>query len=69
MDLALLLLVGGEAVVFRSFHLAVYGVCLACGLQALVGLHEESALSRKFGAVYEDYRRVTPRWWPRRPRA
>lgn len=68
MDLALLLVVGGEAVGFRSSHLAVYWACLACGLQALVGLHEESALSQRFGAVYEDYRRGTPRWWPRRPR-
>ncbi|MDQ0822994.1 protein-S-isoprenylcysteine O-methyltransferase Ste14 [Arthrobacter sp. V4I6] len=32
---------------------------------AFVRLYEEPALTRKFGAVYEEYRRNVPRWLPR----
>jgi hypothetical protein len=34
----------------------------------MVVLYEESALSTRFGALYEDYRREVPRWLPRKPR-
>lgn len=68
MYLALFALVAGEALVFRSWHIGVYLVCLVCTLHLLVVLHEESALRFRHGAVYEDYRRDVPRWLPRRPR-
>lgn len=32
---------------------------------AFVRLYEEQALTRKFGAAYEEYRRNVPRWLPR----
>ena len=32
---------------------------------AFVRLYEEPALTRKFGAAYEEYRRNVPRWLPR----
>ena len=33
---------------------------------AFVRFYEEPALSRRFGAEYEEYRRAVPGWWPRR---
>jgi protein-S-isoprenylcysteine O-methyltransferase Ste14 len=66
--LAVLLAVGGEALFLLSWHVAIYWVCLACALQLLVMLHEEPAMSFRYGAMYEDYCRTVPRWRPRRPR-
>ncbi len=65
--LSYIVMVSAEVLFFRSVHLGVYAVCLICVLQLFVHLHEESNLSLRFGAEYEDYRRTTPRWWPRRP--
>ncbi len=64
---AVLVTVTGEALFLQSWHVAVYLVCLACVLQLLVVLHEEPALGFRFGAMYEDYKRAVPRWWPKRP--
>lgn len=68
MYLSFLLLVAGEAVFLLSWHIAVYLLVMACASQLVVMLHEESQLLFDFGAMYEDYRRDVPRWWPRRPR-
>lgn len=68
MYLGVLLVIGGEMVFFLSWHIAVYLLCLSCAFQAFVVLYEEPALSTQFGAMYEDYRREVPRWWPRRPK-
>lgn len=66
--LALLLVVGGEVLFLESWHIAVYFVCLASALQLLVVLHEEPAMGLRYGAMYEDYLRAAPRWFPRRPK-
>lgn len=68
MYLALLAVVGGEALFLWSGHILVYFVCLACALHLFVVVYEEEALRRQFGAMYEDYRREVPRWLPRKPR-
>ncbi len=68
MCLASFVLVGAEALFFRSGHIAVYLVCLICVLHLLVLLHEENNLRFRHGAVYEDYKREVPRWLPRKPR-
>ncbi len=68
MYLAVLAVVGGQAVFLVSWHIAIYWVCLACLFQVFVHLYEERDLSFRFGAMYEDYRREVPRWLPRRPR-
>lgn len=68
MYLAVFAVVGGEAVFLQSWHIAVYLTCLVCAVHVLVLLVEEEALRRRFGAMYEDYRRDVPRWLPRRPR-
>lgn len=66
--LSLLLFVAGEALYLRSWHIGVYLFCLACVLHLVVLLWEESDLSFRYGAMYEDYRRAVPRWMPRRPK-
>ncbi len=68
MYLGVLATVAGEMLFFWSWHIGVYLLCLACTFQAFVLLYEEPALSSQFGAMYEDYRRDVPRWWPRRPK-
>ena len=68
MYLAVLAMVGAEALFFRSGHIAVYFICLACVIHLTVVLYEENALRFKFGAVYEDYRRDVSRWLPRKPK-
>jgi len=68
MDLALIALIAAEALYLQSWHIAVYGFCLSCLMQVVVVMQEESALSFRFGAMYEDYRRAVPRWIARRPK-
>jgi protein-S-isoprenylcysteine O-methyltransferase Ste14 len=68
MYLGVLAVVTGEMVFFWSWHVGVYLLCLTCVLQTFVVLYEEPALSSQFGAMYEDYLRDVPRWWPRRPK-
>lgn len=68
MYLGVLALVAGEGLFLQSWHVAIYLFCLACVFHIMVALVEEPALSFRFGALYEDYKRAAPRWWPRRPR-
>ena len=62
------MIVGSEALFFRSIDLTIYFVCLVCIVHLYIALYEESALGYKFGAMYEDYKRAVPRWLPRKPR-
>jgi protein-S-isoprenylcysteine O-methyltransferase Ste14 len=55
MYLGVLGVVAGEGLFLWSIDVAVYLFCLGCCFQL-------------FGAMYEDYRREVPRWWPRAPR-
>jgi protein-S-isoprenylcysteine O-methyltransferase Ste14 len=65
MYLAVLAAVFGQALLLGSGRLAAYGVAVLAALSAFVRCYEEPALSRRFGAEYETYRRAVPRWWPR----
>lgn len=67
MYVGVLTIVAGEAVFFWSIHISVYLFCLGCCFHIWVLLYEEPALDYSFGAMYTDYRREVPRWWPRRP--
>jgi protein-S-isoprenylcysteine O-methyltransferase Ste14 len=56
----------GEALATRSPALLAYAAGLLMALHLLVVLHEEPALRRRFGDVYDVYRAKVPRWIPGR---
>lgn len=68
MYLAVFTLVGAEALFLWSWHIGVYLVLLACLVHVWVLMYEEEVLRRNFGAMYEDYKREVPRWFPRKPK-
>jgi protein-S-isoprenylcysteine O-methyltransferase Ste14 len=59
------LVLGGEALVFRSATLIEILALFGVGVVAFVLLYEEPTLRRKFGSEYDDYCRRVPRWLPR----
>lgn len=67
--LAALLIVGGEAWLFRSVDLLLYAGGVAVAFHLLVVGYEEPRLRARFGEQYEAYRRTVSRWVPHRPRA
>lgn len=66
--LAALLIVGGEAWLFRSVDLLLYAGGVAVAFHLLVVGYEEPRLRARFGEQYEAYRRTVSRWVPHRPR-
>jgi protein-S-isoprenylcysteine O-methyltransferase Ste14 len=62
-----MLVVAGEAWLFLSMSLLVYGVTASILFHLLVIGYEEPTLLRRFGATYAEYRRMVPRWIPRPP--
>lgn len=68
MYISLGVVVASEAMYFESWRIALYLLCISCIAQLAVVLLEEPELSFRFGAMYEDYKRIVPRWFPRRPR-
>jgi protein-S-isoprenylcysteine O-methyltransferase Ste14 len=65
MYVAVLVLVLGQALVFRHVELLAYGVVLWISLHLLVVLYEEPGLRRQFAADYAAYCAAVPRWWLR----
>ena len=65
MYLGVALAIMGEAVIFRSVHVAEYAAIMLLIAHAFVVLYEEPTLQRQFGESYEEYRRNVPRWLPR----
>jgi protein-S-isoprenylcysteine O-methyltransferase Ste14 len=55
----------GEALLFASRTLLWYAAIVFVGFNLFVLLYEEPTLRRKFGAAYERYCAMTPRWLPR----
>jgi protein-S-isoprenylcysteine O-methyltransferase Ste14 len=55
----------GQALLLGSTALALYGAAALACMVAFVRLYEEPALSRRYGADYDAYRRTVPGWWPR----
>jgi protein-S-isoprenylcysteine O-methyltransferase Ste14 len=55
----------GEALLFRSWHVAVYGAAMLLTAHLFVVFYEEPTLARQFGQEYQKYRRTVPRWIPR----
>jgi protein-S-isoprenylcysteine O-methyltransferase Ste14 len=55
----------GQALLLGTVGLLVYAATVWAAMAAFVKLHEEPALTRRYGAQYEQYRRAVPAWWPR----
>ena len=68
MYLAVLAVVGGQALLLGRLKLLLYAAALVVAFVAFVRWYEEPALRRRFGAEYETYRRAVLAWWPRRRR-
>ncbi len=60
------MIVLGEALATLSAALLAYAAGLLLALHLLAVLHEEPALRRRFGDVYDVYRARVPRWIPGR---
>ena len=69
MYIAVLSVVIGEAILFRSFLLVGYALLVGLVVHMFVVFVEEPSLRRQFGGSYEDYLRTVPRWLPRSPHA
>jgi protein-S-isoprenylcysteine O-methyltransferase Ste14 len=64
MYVGVLLMVGGQAALYRSRAILEYGAAAAVFFHLFVLFYEEPALRRQFGEFYEEYCRRTPRWVP-----
>lgn len=65
MYLGVALAILGQAILFRSLHVAIYSMIMLLIAHAFVVLYEEPTLRRQFGDSYEEYQRKVPRWVPR----
>src|SRR5438445_12569772 len=65
MYLGVLCVIFGQAELFRSVRILIYGVCLWLVFHLFVIVYEEPTLRKQFGASYEEYRRMVPRWMPK----
>ncbi len=65
MYVGVLLIILGQALLFGSVDLAIYGVLFWASVAAFVHWYEEPTLSQRFGAAYDAYRRAVPAWRPR----
>lgn len=64
MYLAVLLIVSGEAFLFKSFHLFVLATVFISVAMILVRFYEEPLLLATFGAAYQRYCNSVQRWLP-----
>ena len=64
MYLAVLAMVIGQAILFRSFLLVGYALLVWGVVHLFVVFVEEPSLSHQFGESYESYRRTVARWLP-----
>ena len=69
MYIAVLSVVIGEAILFRSFLLLGYALLVGLVVHMFVVFVEEPSLRRQFGGSYETYLSTVPRWLPRSPHA
>jgi protein-S-isoprenylcysteine O-methyltransferase Ste14 len=65
MEVSFLMIVLGEAFLFRSIALIVYGAISFALLHVREVFVEEPELRRRFGVPYEHYIESVPRWIPR----
>jgi protein-S-isoprenylcysteine O-methyltransferase Ste14 len=65
MYVAVTALIVGQAVLFASWGVALYGVVIAAAFDTFVRLYEEPTLREAYGEEYAAYCAATPRWIPR----
>jgi protein-S-isoprenylcysteine O-methyltransferase Ste14 len=65
MYVSVILLLAGEALLFRSAALLLYALVVFLAFHLRVILAEEPTLERQFGESFREYRRHVPRWIPR----
>jgi protein-S-isoprenylcysteine O-methyltransferase Ste14 len=65
MYVAVLAIILGQALVFGSLGVLLYGAAVLGAVHAFVVLYEEPTLRSTYGAQYEAYARGVPRWIPR----
>ena len=65
MYVAVAALIFGQAVLFASWGVALYGVVVVAAFHTFVTLYEEPTLRATYGEEYDGYRAATPRWIPR----
>lgn len=65
MYLGVALVIGGQAWLFHSQHIAIYMVCMLLIAHVFVILYEEPTLHKQFGEEYDHYRAMVPRWIPK----
>ena len=65
MYIGLTALIFGQAVLFASWGVALYGVVIAGAFVTFVRLYEEPTLRAAYGEEYAAYCAATPRWIPR----
>ena len=65
MYVAVTTLIFGQAVLFASWGVALYGVVIALAFHTFVLLYEEPTLREAYGEEYAAYYAATPRWIPR----
>jgi protein-S-isoprenylcysteine O-methyltransferase Ste14 len=62
MYIAVLAMILGQAILFRSFLLVGYALLVWVVVHLFVVLVEEPSLHQQFGESYDTYRRTVPRW-------
>lgn len=65
MYVAVTALIFGQAVLFASWALALYGIVVAAAFHTFVLAYEEPTLREAYGEEYTAYCSATPRWIPR----
>ncbi|CAM5336336.1 hypothetical protein MAUB1S_05830 [Mycolicibacterium aubagnense] len=65
MYVAVLSIIAGQALLFASWAVLLYGVVMGIAMASFVHFYEEPTLARRYGVEYETYRRAVPGWLPR----
>lgn len=65
MYLAVLAIIGGQALYFGRLVLVIYALVAGTAMASFARWYEEPALARRFGEPYATYRRNVPGWLPR----
>jgi len=65
MYIGVALIIGGQAWLFHSWHIAIYMACMLLTAHLFVIFYEEPTLRKQFGDEYARYRASVPRWIPK----